>query len=124
MKVALALALAPLAALAAVIDNNDKRTFLDAEYDYVIVGAGTGGLAMAARLSEDPNNRVAVIEAGGYYQVTNLIIGETPAACALFTGADPKDTNPLVDWNFVTQPLKGGAGRQVHYARGKCIGGT
>lgn len=124
MKIALGLVLAPLAAVAVVLEPQDKRTFLNAEFDYVVIGAGTGGLAVAARLSENPNNKVAVIEAGGYYQVTNLIIGETPAACALFAGSDPKDTNPLVDWNFVTQPQEGGANRKIHYARGKCIGGT
>lgn len=40
-------------------------------YDYVIVGGGTGGLAIAARLAENRNTSVAVIEAGGFYQVDN-----------------------------------------------------
>lgn len=43
----------------------------NASYDYVIVGGGTGGLAIAARLAENRNTSVAVIEAGGFYQVDN-----------------------------------------------------
>lgn len=43
----------------------------NASYDYVIVGGGTGGLTIAARLAEDKNISVAVIEAGGFYQVDN-----------------------------------------------------
>jgi len=43
----------------------------NASYDYVIVGGGTGGLTIAARLAEDKNVSVAVIEAGGFYQIDN-----------------------------------------------------
>jgi hypothetical protein len=43
----------------------------NASYDYVIVGGGTGGLTIAARLAENKNISVAVIEAGGFYQVDN-----------------------------------------------------
>jgi len=43
----------------------------NASYDYVVVGGGTGGLAIAARLAEDKNVSVAVIEAGGFYQIDN-----------------------------------------------------
>jgi len=43
----------------------------NASYDYVVVGGGTGGLTIAARLAEDKNASVAVIEAGGFYQIDN-----------------------------------------------------
>jgi choline dehydrogenase len=43
----------------------------NASYDYVVVGGGTGGLAIAARLAENKNVSVAVIEAGGFYQIDN-----------------------------------------------------
>lgn len=43
----------------------------NASYDYVIVGGGTGGLTIAARLAEDKNASVAIIEAGGFYQIDN-----------------------------------------------------
>lgn len=43
----------------------------NATYDYAVVGGGTAGLAIAARLAEDNNASVAVIEAGGFYQIDN-----------------------------------------------------
>lgn len=43
----------------------------NASYDYVIVGGGTGGLTIAARLAEEEGVTVAVVEAGGFYQMDN-----------------------------------------------------
>ncbi|KAH6715052.1 GMC oxidoreductase [Leptodontidium sp. MPI-SDFR-AT-0119] len=97
---------------------------VSATYDYVIVGGGTAGLTMASRLSENPAVSVAVIEAGSLYQVTNPIFSSTPAGDVFWCGSDPADTNPLVDWNFVTAPQAGAANRKIHYARGKCLGGS
>ncbi|TDZ14567.1 Dehydrogenase patE [Colletotrichum orbiculare MAFF 240422] len=96
----------------------------DAEFDYVIVGGGTAGLVMANRLSANTDLSVAVVEYGTFYQITNPIIGNTPAGDTLFAGSSPLDTNPLVDWNFVTQPQAGALNRRIHYARGKCLGGS
>ncbi|KAH6692449.1 hypothetical protein F5X68DRAFT_165394 [Plectosphaerella plurivora] len=95
-----------------------------ATFDYVIVGGGTAGLTMANRLAARSSISVAVIEAGSYYQLTNPLIGQTPAGDTLFAGSDPADTNPLVDWNFVTEPQTGAGNRRIHYARGKCLGGS
>ena len=92
-------------------------------YDYVVVGGGTAGLAIAARLSENSRITVAVIEAGGKYQITNPLLSSTPAGDVIFAGASPSDTNPLVDWNFITVPQAGASNRKIHYARGKCLGG-
>ncbi|KAK4159203.1 putative GMC oxidoreductase [Cladorrhinum sp. PSN259] len=100
------------------------ESLLDATFDYVIVGGGTAGLTLANRLSANPNITVAVVEAGSFYQITNPVIGRTPVGDVLFAGADPSDTNPLVDWNFVTEPQAGANGRRIHYARGKCLGGS
>lgn len=58
------------------------------------------------------------------HQVTNPVLGSTPAGGFYFIGADPADTNPLVDWNFVTTPQAGAADRKIHYARGKALGGS
>lgn len=104
---------------AAVVD----RGLFDTTYDYVIVGGGTAGLTLAARLSENPSLQIAVIEPGIEYQVSSIAFGSTPGADVLFVGSSMSDTQPLVDWNLQTEPLKGGLNRQVHYARGKCLGG-
>lgn len=75
----------------------------DAGFDYVIIGGGTAGLAMAARLAENQASTVAVIEVGGFYEdipVSNLSI--IPAQDIVYSGSSPSDTNPLVDWGFVT----------------------
>jgi choline dehydrogenase-like flavoprotein len=92
-----------------------------ASYDYIIVGGGTAGLVMASRLSENSSVSVAVIEAGGYNEQADLN-RTTPALDGDGIGADPSSTYS-VDWNFVTAPQKGANNRQLHYARGKCLGG-
>jgi choline dehydrogenase len=75
----------------------------NATYDYVIIGGGTAGLAMAARLSEDSSLSVAVIEAGDYYELYGNY-SEIPLYDSLWTGKDPTDTNSNIDWDFVTIP--------------------
>ena len=59
-------------------------------YDYVIVGGGTGGLTIAARLAEDKNVSVAVIEAGGFYQIDN---GNGRSVMTNATGASTRILN-------------------------------
>lgn len=72
-------------------------------YDYIVVGGGTAGNTIAARLAQNPKLSVAVIEAGGYYE-EDLPELEIPAQCSLFSGTYPNDTNPKIDWGFVTVP--------------------
>jgi hypothetical protein len=74
-----------------------------ATYDYVVVGGGTAGLAIAARLSENGSRSVAVIEAGTYYESFGNT-SEIPLFGPSWTGKDPEDTNPNLDWGFVTIP--------------------
>ena len=62
----------------------------NASYDYVIVGGGTGGLTIAARLAEDKNVSVAVIEAGGFYQIDN---GNGRSVMTNATGASTRILN-------------------------------
>ncbi len=77
---------------------------IDASFDYVIVGGGTAGLTVAARLAEDPSLTVAVIEAGGFYEVDNGELSVVPASGVFYSGSDRKDFQPLSDWGFVTTP--------------------
>jgi GMC oxidoreductase len=99
-----------------------------ATFDYVVIGAGTAGLTLATRLAEDKNVTVAIIEPGTYYEVSNTLVSGTPAAdvlfCGSYTGDNPLKANGRVDWSFVTEPQKGANNRKIHFARGKCLGGT
>src|SRR5262245_7073175 len=83
-------------------------------YDYVIVGAGSAGCAVAARLSEDPGCRVLVIEAGGPDRSMQIRI---PAA---FT----KLFKSKYDWNYSTAAQPALAGRELYWPRGKMLGGS
>jgi len=71
------------------------------EFDYVVAGAGSAGCVLANRLSEDPANRVLLIEAGGK---DNYIWVKIPVGYLYCMG------NPRTDWGFKTAP-EFGAGR-------------
>ncbi|KAF2651639.1 GMC oxidoreductase [Lophiostoma macrostomum CBS 122681] len=90
--------------------------FLKRSYDYVIIGGGTAGLVLAARLSEDPNVTVGVLEAGG-----NRLGDPLVDAPNLFLQLWDK---PEYDWCYKTVPQKGTGGRVHGWARGKALGGS
>ncbi|KAJ5470599.1 hypothetical protein N7530_007956 [Penicillium desertorum] len=92
----------------------------DQTFDYVVVGGGTAGSAIATRLAQNDFD-VALIEAGGYYELGS--VAEFPAAAALTMGSDPAFSSP-VDWGFVTRDQPGANGRAIHVTRGKCLGGS
>lgn len=94
---------------------------IDAEFDYIVVGGGTAGITIASRLAEH-NHRVALVEAGGIYEALSWT-AKIPGADSLGVGSDPKSTS-LIDWHFVTYNVPGANGRDVHYPRGKCLGGS
>ena len=85
------------------------------EADYVIVGAGSAGCVMAARLSEDPSAKVILLEAGG--EDKNMWI-HIPLGFGK-TFADPR-----VNWCYETEPDPGAAGRKIFWPRGKVLGGS
>ncbi|TYC51466.1 choline dehydrogenase [Rhodobacterales bacterium] len=85
------------------------------QFDFIIVGAGSAGCAMASRLSEDPKNRVLVLEFGGS-DVGPLI--QMPAALSY-----PMNM-PLYDWGFESEPEPHLGGRRLATPRGKVIGGS
>jgi choline dehydrogenase len=86
-----------------------------AEFDYLIVGAGTAGCVLASRLSEDPHARVAVIEAGPPDRHPLIHV---PATVAAAIG------RPGLNWRFVTVPQEHLAGRSIPIPRGHVVGGS
>lgn len=84
--------------------GSPTRTDGDTAFDYVIVGGGNAGLTIASRLSEERSVRVAVIEAGNFYETTSGNFSSIPGDDVYYNGKDPKDTNPLLDWGFTTTP--------------------
>jgi choline dehydrogenase-like flavoprotein len=84
------------------------------EFDYVIVGAGSAGCVLAARLSEDPTATVLLLEAGP--EARNLAIG-IPAAFATLFGSK-------LDWADRTEPQAEIGSHQVFWPRGRVIGGS
>lgn len=76
---------------------------LPASFDYVIVGGGTAGLALARRLAANTSFSVAVIEAGDFYEFVNGNFTEIPAYAAAFLGSNPVLKNPLLDWYQYTE---------------------
>ncbi|MFD8386104.1 GMC family oxidoreductase [Streptomyces sp. NPDC059679] len=83
-------------------------------YDYVVVGAGSAGCVLAARLTEDPDVRVAVIEAGGPDTAQEIHI---PAAF-------PQLFKTEFDWDLDSGPEPGIGDRRTYLPRGKVLGGS
>jgi choline dehydrogenase len=86
-------------------------------YDYVIVGGGSAGCALANRLSADPSTSVLVLEAGRSDWRLDPFI-HMPAALPYPIG------NRLYDWKYESEPEPFMDGRRVFHARGKVLGGS
>jgi choline dehydrogenase len=85
-----------------------------AGFDYIVIGAGSGGCAVAARLSEDPQARVLLVEAGGSNRKLEV---RAPLAFA-------QQFHTKIDWDYWTEPEPHLNGRLIYSPRGKMLGGS
>jgi choline dehydrogenase len=83
-------------------------------YDYVVVGAGSAGCVLAARLTENPATKVLLLEAGPPDDAAEIHI---PAALNVLF----KST---YDWNYLTVPQERACGRSIYWPRGRTLGGS
>lgn len=84
-------------------------------FDYIIIGAGTAGCVLAARLSENPAHRVCLIEAGG---------SEKHPTISIPAGVGAAIMNPKLGWGLKTVPQPALNNREIPLPRGKVIGGS
>lgn len=85
-----------------------------ASYDYVIVGAGSAGAVLAARLTEDPSVRVLLLEAGR----ADHFYSRFPVSFGLLIH------HPAANWLYESEPEPGTANRAIPVPRGKLLGGS
>ncbi len=84
-------------------------------YDYIVIGAGSAGCAVAARLSEDARNRVLLLEAGGRDRNPWIHIP---------VGYYRTMLDPVLSWGYRTEPDEKVAGRRIVWPRGRVLGGS
>lgn len=87
-----------------------------ARYSHIIIGAGSAGCVLAARLAEDPANRILVIEAGPTDR--SLYMLRMPAALAMPLESD------RYNWFYHSEPEPGLDNRRIYYPRGRVVGGS
>ena len=97
------------------IKESTLEDFLSRDFDFVIIGGGTAGLAVAARLAENVNIVVGVLESGSSALGEETI--DIPGNFGQTIGSE-------YDWQFETVPQRGLGGRRLDWARGRVLGGT
>jgi choline dehydrogenase len=88
---------------------------MENSFDYIIIGAGSAGCVLAHRLSEDPKNKVLILEAGGKDKSFVYHIPFGVVASYIFQ---------LGNWGFRAKPMKNADNRTIYYPRGKVLGGS
>jgi choline dehydrogenase len=91
------------------------KTSFDAEYDVVVIGAGSAGCVLSARLTENPKVSLCVIEAGKRDRNPWIHVP---------MGFGKLVPNPNVNWGYETEPEPGLDGRKIVWPRGKVLGGS
>lgn len=95
---------------------SNVSVFLSVDYDYVVIGGGTAGIAFATRLAEDTDYQVGVIEAGPFHMHEPIV--DIPGFVGQGNG------NPAFDWNFFSAPQVQAGNRNIAMPRGKMLGGS
>lgn len=86
-----------------------------ADFDYIVVGGGAAGCAVASRLSEDGTKTVLLLEAGPDRRDLMMTM---PA------GFYKAYSDPRTNWSYMSEPLRGAGGRQIPIPRGRVLGGS
>ena len=91
-----------------------------------VIGGGTAGITLASRLAEESSS-VAILEAGGFYEVDNGNYSVVPGlyfSSPFLAATEDYPQQPLVDWGLVSAPQIGALNRRIHYAQGKTLAGS
>lgn len=78
---------------------------------------------MGYRLAE-AGFKVAIIESGTFFELSKPGFSTIPGLDVLFVGSGEHEAISAADWKFETAPQQGAANRKLHFAQGKCVGGS